>query len=77
MEIRTDEIAERIYRVSVFLPQGAGGRGFMFNHFLIDADKPLLFHCGLRKMFTLVSAEVAISGFQVVLAGSMRRSSGG
>jgi flavorubredoxin len=59
MDIRTDEIAERIYRVSVFLPQGAGGRGFMFNHFLIDGDEPLLFHCGLRKMFPLVSAEVA------------------
>jgi flavorubredoxin len=59
MDIRTDEIAERIYRVSVFLPNGAGGAGFMFNHFLIVADEPLLFHCGLRKMFPLVSAEVA------------------
>ena len=58
MDIRTDEIAERIYRVSVFLPQGAGGAGFMFNHFLINAEEPLLFHCGLRKMFPQVSAEV-------------------
>jgi flavorubredoxin len=58
MDIRTDEIAERIYRVSVFLPQSAGGAGFMFNHFLIDAEEPLLFHCGLRKMFPQVSAEI-------------------
>src|SRR4030095_3128468 len=54
----TDEIAERIYRMSIFLPQGAGGAGFMFNHFLIDGEEPLLFHCGLRKMFPQVSAEV-------------------
>lgn len=59
MDIRTDEIADRTYRVSVFLPQGAGGAGFMFNHFLLDADQPMLFHCGLRKMFPLISAEVA------------------
>ena len=58
MDIRTDEIAERIYRMSIFLPQGAGGTGFMFNHFLIDGEEPLLFHCGLRKMFPQVSAEV-------------------
>jgi len=58
MDIRTDEIAERIYRVSVFLPQGAAGAGFMFNHFLIDDEEPLLFHCGLRKMFPLISTEV-------------------
>jgi flavorubredoxin len=59
MDIRTDEIAERIYRVSVFVPQGAGGAGFSFNHFLVDGDEPLFFHCGLRKMFPLVSIAVA------------------
>jgi flavorubredoxin len=58
MDLRTDEIADRIYRVSVFVPQGAAGRGFSFNHFLIDGDEPMLFHCGLRKMFPLVSAAV-------------------
>jgi len=58
MDIRTDEIAERIYRVSVFLPQGAGGAGFMFNHFLIDGEEPALFHCGYRKMFPQISSEV-------------------
>jgi flavorubredoxin len=59
MDIRTDEIAAGIYRVSVLLPQGAGGVGFTFNHFVIDADEPLLFHCGLRKMFPLVSEAVS------------------
>jgi flavorubredoxin len=59
MDIRADEIAAGIYRVSVFLPQGAGGAGFTFNHFLIIGDEPLLFHCGLRKMFPLVSESVA------------------
>jgi len=59
MDMRTDEIAERIYRLSVFVPQGADGAGFSFNHFLIGGDEPLLFHCGLRKMFPLVSQAVA------------------
>ena len=58
MDIRTDEIAAGVYRVSVFLPQAQGGAGFMFNHFLIVGDEPMLFHCGLRKMFPLVSEAV-------------------
>ena len=59
MDIRADEIAAGIYRVSVFLPQAADGAGFTFNHFVIDGDEPVLFHCGLRKMFPLVSEAVA------------------
>ena len=59
MDIRTDEIADRVYRVSVFVPQAADGAGFTFNHFLIDCDEPLLFHCGLRKMFPVVSSAVS------------------
>jgi hypothetical protein len=51
MNLRTDEM-------SVFVPQTAAGRGFSFNHFLIEGDEPMLFHCGLRKMFPLVSAAV-------------------
>jgi flavorubredoxin len=58
MDVRTDEIADRIYRMSVFVPQGGGGAGFMFNHFLVVGDEPLLFHCGLKKMFPLVSDAV-------------------
>src|SRR5262249_47515631 len=59
MDIRTDEIAAGIYRVSVFLPEAAGGAGVTFNHFLIAGEEPLLFHCGLRKMFPLISEAVA------------------
>jgi flavorubredoxin len=55
---RVDEIAERIYRLSTFLPS-LGPRGFTFNQFLVDADEPLLFHCGQRALFPAVSAAVA------------------
>src|SRR5215470_17653913 len=58
METRVDEIAERIYRLSTFLPQ-VGPSGFTFNQFLVDADEPLLFHCGQRALFPAVSAAVA------------------
>jgi flavorubredoxin len=58
METRVDEIAERIYRLSTFLPQ-AGPRGFTFNQFLVTADEPLLFHCGQRALFPAVSKAVA------------------
>jgi flavorubredoxin len=58
MDLRTDEIADKIYRVSAFVPQGAAGRGFSYNHFVVDGDEPMLFHCGLRKMFPLVCAAV-------------------
>ena len=40
MDVRTDEIAEQIYRVSVFVPDAAGGAGFTFNHFLIVGEVP-------------------------------------
>ncbi len=58
METRVDEIAERIYRLSTFLP-AVGPKGFTFNQFLVDADEPLLFHCGQRALFPAVSAAVA------------------
>jgi hypothetical protein len=50
MDVRTGEIAEQIYRLSVFVPLAADGEGFTFNHFLIAGQEPLLFHCGLRKI---------------------------
>ena len=59
METRTDEVADRIYRISIFVPEIAAPSGFTFNHFLIVDYAPLLFHCGLRKMFPLISAAVA------------------
>jgi flavorubredoxin len=59
MDTRIAEIAPRIYRLSTFVPDVAPPAGFTFNQFLIDADEPLLFHCGPRAMFPLVSAAVA------------------
>jgi hypothetical protein len=51
METRIDEIADRIYRLSTFVPETAPPAGITFNQFLIDADEPLLFHCGQRFLF--------------------------
>lgn len=55
METKVDEIADRIYRLATFVP-GVAGVGLTFNQFLIDADEPLLFHCGQRALFPSVSA---------------------
>lgn len=55
METKVDEIAEGVYRFSTFAPEIAPPAGFTFNQFLIDADEPLLFHCGPRALFPLVS----------------------
>ncbi len=57
MKTEVSEIAERIYRLSTFLP-AVGPTGFTFNQFLIDADEPLLFHYGQRSLFPLISAAV-------------------
>lgn len=59
MNTQIDEIAERIYRFSTFVPEIAAPAGFTFNQFVIDAEEPLLFHCGPRTMFPLVSAALA------------------
>ena len=53
MNIRVDEIASRIYRLSTFVPE-IGPTGFTFNQFLLDDDEPLLFHTGHRSMFPAV-----------------------
>jgi len=58
MAIRIDEIADRIYRFSAFVPQ-IGPTGFTFNQYLIDDEQPLLFHTGLRHMFPDVAEAVA------------------
>src|ERR1043165_4896724 len=49
------EIAEDIYRISVYAPQ----INLEFSHFLVKDDEPLLFHTGLRSMFPLVREAVA------------------
>ncbi len=57
MKTEVAEIADRIYRLSTFLPS-VGPAGFTFNQFLIDAEQPLLFHYGHRSMFPLISEAV-------------------
>lgn len=58
MKTEVTEIADRIYRLSTFVPQ-VGPTGLTFNQFLIDAEEPVLFHYGHRAMFPLISAAVA------------------
>jgi flavorubredoxin len=55
METHVDEVADGIYRLSTFVPEA----GMAFNQYLLDADEPLLFHCGLRALFPLVSEAAA------------------
>jgi flavorubredoxin len=59
METKIAEIAAGIYRLSTWVPEIYPPHGFTFNQFLVAADEPLLFHCGHRKMFPLVSEAVA------------------
>jgi flavorubredoxin len=56
METRIDEIGDGIFRLSTHVAEIAPPEGFGFNQFLIQADEPLLFHCGTRALFPLVSA---------------------
>ena len=53
METKISEIADGIYRLSTFVPEIAAPAGFTFNQFLVLGDEPLMFHTGLRKMFSL------------------------
>jgi flavorubredoxin len=50
MKTAVDEIAEGIYRICTYVADGSPG-GFTYNQFLLEAEDPLLFHCGPRKMF--------------------------
>jgi len=52
METRISEIADGIYRLSTFVPDIAPPAGFTFNQFIVLGDEPLMFHTGLRKMFS-------------------------
>jgi flavorubredoxin len=58
MRTRITEIADGVYRLSMFVPEVAPPAGFSFNQFLLTADEPLLFHCGYRGMFEPISAAV-------------------
>jgi flavorubredoxin len=57
METKVDQIADRIYRLSTWIPD-VGPGGFTFNQFLIDAEEPLLYHTGMRQLFPLVLGAV-------------------
>jgi flavorubredoxin len=59
MDVRIAEIADRIYRFSTFVPEVAAPIGFTFNQYLVDADQPLLFHCGPRRLFPELSKAMA------------------
>jgi flavorubredoxin len=59
MDAQIDEIGDGIFRFSLYVPEIAPPAGFTFNHFLIKGDEPLLFHCGKRKMFPVLSGAVA------------------
>jgi flavorubredoxin len=58
VETRIDEVANRIFRFSTFVPD-IGPTGFTFNQYFIDDDEPLLFHTGPRAMFALVAEAIA------------------
>jgi flavorubredoxin len=57
MDARVDEIAERIYRISTYIPE-IPPSGFTFNQFVIDAEEPMLYHTGMRGLFPSVGAAV-------------------
>jgi flavorubredoxin len=57
MEPRIDEIADRIWRISTYIPD-VTPEGFTFNQFVLDGEEPLLYHTGMRSLFPLVSAAV-------------------
>jgi flavorubredoxin len=50
-----DEIAPDLFRLSVYVPD----IDMQFNHFLVRDDEPLLFHAGLRTMFTALRDAIA------------------
>lgn len=58
MHTEIHEIADGIFKLSTFI-EDAPPAGFGFNQYLVVADAPLLFHCGGRALFPLVSEAVA------------------
>ena len=59
MAVRTDEVADGVFRLSTLVAEiAAPAGGFTFNQYLIRADQPLLFHTGPRHMFDDIRAAV-------------------
>ncbi|HJQ46144.1 MAG TPA: hypothetical protein VJ870_07460 [Amycolatopsis sp.] len=55
MNTDVQEIAEDVYRVSTYVEPA----NLVFNQYLILAEEPLLWHCGLRQLFPAVAEAVA------------------
>jgi flavorubredoxin len=58
MQTTIHEIADGVHRLSTYVPD-ISPIGFTFNQYVVDADEPLLFHTGPRRMFPLVSEAAA------------------
>src|SRR6476646_2648012 len=56
---RIDEIADGIYRINTPVRIDALPGGFNFSQYLIVDDEPVLFHTGLRRMFSLVAEAIS------------------
>jgi flavorubredoxin len=56
-QTQVDEIAPGIFRMSTWVPD-ITEHGFTFNQFLLTGEEPMLFHCGHRQLFPLVSAAI-------------------
>ena len=54
METKVAEIASGVFRLSTFIPE-ISPIGFTFNQYVIKAEQPMLWHCGGRNLFPLVS----------------------
>jgi flavorubredoxin len=63
MTTHIDEIADGIFRISSYVPDGPPG-GITFNQFVVVGDEPLLFHTGTRRLFPTVR-EAAATVFDV------------
>ena len=55
MHTEIDEVTAGLSRLSTYVEEV----DFTFNQYLIDPDQPLLFHCGMRALFPMISAAVA------------------
>jgi flavorubredoxin len=58
MEIRIDEIAPDVFRLSTYVPEIAAPLGFTFNQFVVRGEEPFMFHTGMRMLFPSVSEAV-------------------
>jgi flavorubredoxin len=58
MQTSSHEIADGVHRLSTHVA-AAGPDGLTFNQYLINAEEPLLFHTGPRRLFPLVSDAAA------------------